>query len=424
MHGKMPATTSQRPTGITVSIVVVLFLAALVLSKSLWSAESSVSAPNEDKLRHGASTPVHVDSRNGQPSKDLPEQLAKQILEKQDSIGSQLSELKADMKANTQQILNAQVKKSTQAQAPAVITQDVAPSKTTTGVAYAVDCGPDHSCYSRGTCYIGKCFCDPGATGPHCKEGLLKDCASIASQADRLTCFFHPEFGSARVDEATWRKALAAESGVWAGDAGSNDRSDEHTRGYGGFKVFTPGQDLGMFAEFGCGPWTQTKTSLHQARPDVKFTSILLSDPNLHNYVQNVPACSYKSGTLLPGVTTYLVAAGAEAPVFHEAFDTVMMTNVLEHVQNAYAVLHNLWHSLKPGGILIFNDRWVEDFPFHSHVELNNVLHPVRVRKPVLEWLLSHFDTMFRNDDGTAEMKSRGDIGIYFIGRKKAPGSA
>lgn len=82
-------------------------------------------------------------------------------------------------------------------------------------------------------------------------------------------------------------------------------------------------------------------------------------------------------------------------------------------------MLHNLWRSLKPGGLLIFNDRYVDDFPFHSHIELNNVLHPVRVRKPVLDWLLSHFDEMYRNDAGTSEMIQRGDIGTYFIGRKK-----
>ena len=34
------------------------------------------------------------------------------------------------------------------------------------------------------------------------------------------------------------------------------------------------------------------------------------------------------------------------------------MINVLEHVNNGIALLRNLYNTLKPGGILIFNDRW------------------------------------------------------------------
>jgi 2-polyprenyl-3-methyl-5-hydroxy-6-metoxy-1,4-benzoquinol methylase len=42
--------------------------------------------------------------------------------------------------------------------------------------------------------------------------------------------------------------------------------------------------------------------------------------------------------------------------VFEEAFDTLMIVNVLEHVNNGIRILRNLHNALKPGGLLIFND--------------------------------------------------------------------
>ena len=43
---------------------------------------------------------------------------------------------------------------------------------------------------------------------------------------------------------------------------------------------------------------------------------------------------------------------------FETKFDTVMVTNVIEHVQNAVDFLHGLHKSLKPGGLLVFHDRY------------------------------------------------------------------
>jgi 2-polyprenyl-3-methyl-5-hydroxy-6-metoxy-1,4-benzoquinol methylase len=31
---------------------------------------------------------------------------------------------------------------------------------------------------------------------------------------------------------------------------------------------------------------------------------------------------------------------------------------VLEHVRNGIHILRNIYNALKPGGLLIFNDRW------------------------------------------------------------------
>ena len=95
------------------------------------------------------------------------------------------------------------------------------------------------------------------------------------------------------------------------------------------------------------------------------------------------------------------------------------MVNVLEHVQNGYTILENLWRMLKPGGLLIFNDRWWELLP-NEHPD-DNILHPVRIKRIVFEHFLSHFAMLFRDDAGTAEMHARGTLehGTYVIARKR-----
>jgi SAM-dependent methyltransferase len=131
--------------------------------------------------------------------------------------------------------------------------------------------------------------------------------------------------------------------------------------------VFPRGANLGNYAELGCGPFTQTLHSLLSARPDLTFTNITLTDPNLSNYVRDVPGAPYLTGKLRlregsPPPNEWgpvnLITAGAEEPIFNRELDTVLMTNVLEHVQDAYAVLHQLHRALRPGGVVIFSEHW------------------------------------------------------------------
>ena len=42
--------------------------------------------------------------------------------------------------------------------------------------------------------------------------------------------------------------------------------------------------------------------------------------------------------------------------MFDQAFDTLMMINVIEHVENGIRILRNIYNALKPGGLLIFNE--------------------------------------------------------------------
>lgn len=294
-----------------------------------------------------------------------------------------------------------------------------APAPLATPSGYVANCGARGACSGRGTCLVDKCVCNVGATGALCDGGTARECAHIAANDARLACFYDEVWGTGRVDAATWHAAQLAEAGWWRNSDVSNDRSEEQARGFAHF-VALPVL-AGAHAEFGCGPFTQTLTSLLAERPELKFSSITLLDPNALEYVKDVAKCSYRSGRLVPDTVTHVVAAGAEARLFTEAFDSLMMVNVLEHTQDAFAVLHNVWASLKPGGVLIFQDMAFDRAPQMGGNPGELSMHPVHLRSAALDFFLSHFTEIFRNDDGTVECSLRKMTCVYYIGRKKTP---
>ena len=102
-----------------------------------------------------------------------------------------------------------------------------------------------------------------------------------------------------------------------------------------------------------------------------------------------------------------------------------MVTNVIEHVQNAVEFLHGLHKSLKPGGLLIFHDRYYYT-PLHGDKVLvtGGLYHPIRPTKEVFDKFLSHFDIVFNNCvghltiDGWKE-RDLDERGYYVVARKK-----
>ena len=98
------------------------------------------------------------------------------------------------------------------------------------------------------------------------------------------------------------------------------------------------------------------------------------------------------------------------------------MCNVIEHVQDAIAVLHNVWAALRPGGLLMFSERAWPTFDYRASDKLNNQLHPVRIAPAVLEAFIAHFEVLHivRRADGTPSEPDR--IVLFFIGRKRARG--
>lgn len=71
----------------------------------------------------------------------------------------------------------------------------------------------------------------------------------------------------------------------------------------------------------------------------------------------------YSSGQIaqFDGKTVVINAGGEHLDLFRMVCDTLMIVNVLEHVNNAIAILRNVYNALRPGGLLIFSDRWWDD---------------------------------------------------------------
>jgi 2-polyprenyl-3-methyl-5-hydroxy-6-metoxy-1,4-benzoquinol methylase len=72
-------------------------------------------------------------------------------------------------------------------------------------------------------------------------------------------------------------------------------------------------------------------------------------------------------------------------------FDTVMVVNVIEHVQNAVELLHSVHKSLKPGGLLIFHERYYEYPQAADKVLGRNVFHPIRLTRRFFDHFLTDF---------------------------------
>jgi SAM-dependent methyltransferase len=103
-------------------------------------------------------------------------------------------------------------------------------------------------------------------------------------------------------------------------------------------------------------------------------------------------------------------------------FDTLLCINVIEHVWDAYEVLENIYNALKPGGILIYHDRFYPS-PEYGDAVLGpgNFYHPIRLTRIVFEHFLKQFNTIYIFEGQTKGQIKRqaGEVGFYFIGRKK-----
>lgn len=106
-----------------------------------------------------------------------------------------------------------------------------------------------------------------------------------------------------------------------------------------------------------------------------------------------------------------------------------MVANVIEHVQNAVEFLHAVHKSLKPGGLLIFHERYYEYPQAADKVLGRNVFHPIRLTRRFFDHFLTDFDIIFNNCEGEKTIdgwkrRDRGERGYYVIARKKIPSTA
>lgn len=248
-------------------------------------------------------------------------------------------------------------------------------------------------------------------------------------------CYSHPQYGTAIVPHALWRRAQLDERG-WAEAVGkhgiTDDRSAEHWEGFRGFVDVPAVLGEGSLLEVGAGPWTQTKGLLFK-RPDLKIQRFAIFEPSADWYEANVNTCSYKTGKLRTFNHTSegkyyhdfpmeIFGRSGESLLQHEGrYDALVCTNVIEHVQNAFAFLQGLHRVLKPGGVLIFHERFYDSPPSADPLLGAGTLHPIRLTKMVFDQFLQQFHPLLKNDKPTTRMvqAALGEKGYYFIGTKK-----
>lgn len=182
--------------------------------------------------------------------------------------------------------------------------------------------------------------------------------------------------------------------------------------------------------EFGAGPWTQFRGLLHK-RPDLLVRQYTIFEPGADYYVQNVQTCAYRSGKLekyrTQGVHSFPVeiisSRGESFTNSESSYDTVISINVIEHVQNAVEYLHSLHAALRPGGILIFHERFYDTPRSGDAVLGQNIYHPIRLTKLMFDVFLSDFEIIYNNCDGhnriTGWLKRGADEHGYYVIAKK-----
>ena len=248
---------------------------------------------------------------------------------------------------------------------------------------------------------------------------FLKSCAAI--------CFAHYTYGIVAVPQSLWLNAQRAESALWkslgglASDTSANDRAEEHWDAFGRLSCLPQGFRLGSVVEVGAGPWTQIKGFLF-IRPDLQLDHLTVVEPSADSYMKSVRSCSYRSGNSLAmwsgsgqhSFPVTVVSMGGEAVSSLEQYNTLVSINVLEHVQNALEYLTNIYLAIKPGGTLIFHERY---YPNSQIMDVDEY-HPVRIKRKVLDRFLAGFHIIYNNCSALYGSRGKGEMGYYVIARK------
>lgn len=176
------------------------------------------------------------------------------------------------------------------------------------------------------------------------------------------------------------------------------------------------GKDLGDVIEFGAGGYTQLRNIMENVRVTLK--SVVLVDPLVNDY-KLIKACSYESGRFTVNGTSFPTELST-SPVEsfdlnlgrpRRQFDTVICMNVLVYAQNAYKFLTALYESVKPGGLLLFHERWFDNVVKSSVVcgkTSGFMVNVLQVTRPVLDHFMSHFTSeLFLSTNQTANQQRR-----------------
>jgi SAM-dependent methyltransferase len=120
-------------------------------------------------------------------------------------------------------------------------------------------------------------------------------------------------------------------------------------------------------------------------------------DTQVDDY-RKIESSTYSTGEFVVFEKSYkTVLSNLSAEAFGQtisegAFDTVIMMNVLVYSQDALAFLTTIHKALRPGGMLLFHDRYFPDPVTSSKCKfVGFAMNIIEVNQPVLEHFLSFF---------------------------------
>jgi SAM-dependent methyltransferase len=318
-------------------------------------------------------------------------------------------------------------------------------------------------CTTRQRCFMGLCYCLPGFAGKRCTNQTIYHkvdaaaCPSYTSVAEvrahrfgkfqgrcdvnpwsqtstgcEIFCNWQEDAGIVSVSPSIWEQvsdnefahhvhyAVATPDRIPEGQT----RWAEYAEGFQRFHAFPQNKTLGHYLEVGAGLYTNIYYIL-QYRPDVQPRSITLVEPNIQRYT-TMPQCLYQDGNIR-GHPVKLVNATTESLNATEEFDTILIMNVIEHVLDAFDFLDATYRALRPGGILVWGERYFED-PDEASTKVlgSTMLHPIRLKREFVQDFLSLFHELYIapfSETTQVRKRGNGEQGYFFIGRKMDPGA-
>jgi SAM-dependent methyltransferase len=282
---------------------------------------------------------------------------------------------------------------------------------------------------------------------------ILEGDAAIASLATKNDAArVNSQRGIVTVETARWQEAQRYERRTWMehGRLTASDRNESHAERFARYCPLR-GRRFVRGIELGCGPFTNLRLILEECQID----DIYLLDPLITDYASH-PFCRYRGGRLggllrlrlwslallvhptqfvhlvrnayrvgrWTGRRVTLIPAMIEAFQPNVRFDLVVMVNVLEHCQDAEAVLAKIVELLEPGGVLVYHDRMYRAADLQRLMTvLYDAGHPLRVDQSVIEeFLTRHFEALSRAEYFT-EQEFHGlryqDTSLYYTGIKR-----
>ena len=113
-------------------------------------------------------------------------------------------------------------------------------------------------------------------------------------------------------------------------------------------------------------------------------------------YMLGADVLQHKHLTYVPPSSSKHNEAAINLNAVDHLYDTVIVMNVLVYSRNAFQFLETIYRTLKPGGLLIFHDRYFDDIVKSSQCKMAGFLtHMIQLRSSFIEYFLS--DEFFEN---------------------------